>query len=471
MSRREQRTLIVGLLVSDSFGLSLVGAAALLSRYAVPGWDRAADSTSLLFILLPGLAFTLAMMAAGGLYRLDELFSGHREYSGVVRACTYSAFAALFLTFLLNIDVSRGVFMLSWGFSCLLLALGRFTFRLAVSGFRKRGRFVRRALIAGTDEHAVAIGRRLSLPGSGWQIVGFLDDFQPVGEHVVDGLHVVGDPLAAVEVAQALDASDIILVPHAVSWEAQRDLVERAATSEYPKLRLAPGLYHLLATGTRPIEASFVPLLSLERLRITGMEASLKTAIDYGLSLLALPAVAALLGLVWLAAKLSDGGPVLERRRVRGLHGEPFDLLVLALPSTDVPARARWAWRLRQSAGAGKLSKLPGILNVLRGGMSLVGPRALPAPSNIVEQPWTTTLMLVRPGITGPYPSNGVDWSPDEQATLDVAYVRGYSLWLDLRLLFASLKRAASGQGPLPASYHAPGEKRQPVDTAATYAD
>ncbi|OGO50368.1 MAG: hypothetical protein A2148_12390 [Chloroflexi bacterium RBG_16_68_14] len=455
MRMREQRALVIGLLASDAMMLLWASASALGVRYGVSRWPGGPESSSSgLALLLLAPALTLALMAAGGLYRLDDLFSGHREYAGVVRGCTYAAFAVLLLAFLLDVNLSRGALILSWGLSCFLVGSERFLFRRGVYRLRRSGRLVRRAIIIGADEHAIAIARRLSNPAAGWQAVGFLDDYQPTGAEVVDGLRVLGDPRAAAELALTYGASDLILVPHAVSWEAQRDLLEMAATSDQPALRLAPGLYHLLATGARPLEANFVPLLSLERLRITGLDATLKTAVDYGLSLATLPALGALLGALCLAARLSGGGALLERRPALGLRSKPFHLLTIAPPPQEVArGQPSLGWRLREAAASGRLSKLPNILNILRGRMSLVGPRALTASADLLHRPWSRTLLLVRPGLTGPHLASGNDWSAEEQAILDVAYVRDYSLWLDLRLLFASLMRMLRRERLLPASY------------------
>ncbi|MBI4570413.1 MAG: sugar transferase [Chloroflexi bacterium] len=452
MRARDRWATIVALAACDAALLLLGTAIAFWLRFSAGGWPGPTEGggVTLSFLLL-GAALSLAVMAGGGLYRLDDLFAGHREYAGVARACTYAAFTVLLTAFLLDSQLSRGALVLWWACSAVSVACGRFVFRRAVFRIRRAGRLVRRALIVGCDEHAVAIARRLSAPASGWQVLGFLDDYHAIGTPVTNGLRVVGDPKHAVQLAAAYGASDLVLVPHAVSWEAQRDLLELAATRDQPALRLAPGFYHLLATGARPMEANFVPLLTLQRLRITGVDAALKKVIDVGASLAALPALGALAG----ALALAGGGPVIERQRALGLHARPFDLLVLAPPRGPRPDGGTRRWRLRDAAARSRLSKLPNVVNVLRGHMSLVGPRALPASAPLRDQPWTRTLLLVRPGLTGPHLPNSA-WSAAEQSILDVAYVREYSLWLDLRLLVASVLRVLRRERALPAAYHAP---------------
>jgi lipopolysaccharide/colanic/teichoic acid biosynthesis glycosyltransferase len=469
MNAHERRSLIASLVLCDVVMSVAALAVAAVLRCGMPGWPGGMGTTRGLEVLIFSPLLSLVLMANAGLYEPDGLFSGHREYAGVVRASTYTAFALLLLAFLFDISLARGALILTWGLSCLLVGGGRFLFRRGVFRARRSGGLLRRALIAGTDAHAIAITGRLADPATGWRIIGFLDDYLPLGAHVVDGLCVVGDPSAAAEIAAAMGASDVILVPHAVSWEAQRDLIELAATCDRPALRLAPGLYHLLATGARPLDANSVPLLSLERLRVTGLDATMKALLDAGLSLAALPGLAALLGLLWGATRLSGGGPVLERRPALGLRGARFDLLLLAQPEGQPPVRdaGRWAWRLRSWAAHGRLGKLPNLLNVLRRRMSLIGPRALDATTNLSDHDWARTLLLVRPGMTGPHSANGHQWSSEEQAILDVAYVREYSLWVDLRLLFASARGMLRGRRSLPASYAARSELLLEAERAA----
>jgi FlaA1/EpsC-like NDP-sugar epimerase len=81
------------------------------------------------------------------------------------------------------------------------------------------------------------------------RIVGFLDDYQPAGSHVADGLRVLGDPRAVREVVAKYGVSRIVLVPQAVSWESYRDLLELAAGRDGIRMKLAPGLQHLVTTG------------------------------------------------------------------------------------------------------------------------------------------------------------------------------------------------------------------------------
>jgi lipopolysaccharide/colanic/teichoic acid biosynthesis glycosyltransferase len=331
----------------------------------------------------------------------------------------------------------------------------RFLVRRLVFRLHEAGLFVRKWLIVGADQHAAAVAVQLNSPKSkGIRVIGFLDDYRPLGSRVTDGLSVLGDPRSAFKVAREQGASAIVLVPHAISWESYRDLLEAATDNEEIRVKVAPGLQHLVLMGAQMTDSSFLPLVRLQPLRITGLNAALKRALDCGGSLLLLALAAPVLLACWLASRVDGGGPVLLRQAVLGRRRRPFTLLTLAAPCGPPPAAAlsKWAWDLRGMVASGRLAKLPNLVNVLDGHMSLVGPRALPELERF-DQSWMRNLLLVRPGLTGPAAEAFGREGFEEQTLKDIAYVRSYSLWLDLRLLFASFKRALERKRSLPSSY------------------
>jgi lipopolysaccharide/colanic/teichoic acid biosynthesis glycosyltransferase len=462
------RALILGLLAADA--LVLLATQALV-RFA--GCRLLAEPPAILetdggHLLVAAVltAYLQGVFALNNLYRPGHLLGGYREYAGVVKAATY-AFVALGLASLLaGVGLQREGLVLSWALAVLAVGPARFALRRIAFRLRRRGLLVQRLIVVGADEHALALARELNSPeGHGLQVVGFLDDFRPVGARVLDGLRVLGDPRSAAEVCRQHDVRRMVLVPHAVSWESLRDLLEMAAARSEFRVEMAPGLHHLLAHSPRPAYDGVAPLITLEPLCIRGLNAILKRLLDLCLAVALLPFLGALLALCWLASRLDGGGPVLVRRRALGRAGSVFPLLALAASSAfmleegppPVEEPAGWlvqrAWRLRHAVGSGRLGKLPNVLNVLAGRMSLVGPRVVEAERAAGYQPWLLALSLVRPGLTGPAAGSAAE--VEEQALLDVAYIRHYSLWLDLRLLFASLKRVLCRETCLRVSYPA----------------
>ena len=452
------RRLIMGLLAADALvllaGQSVVRLAGhgLLSEppaaLQVPGGDLLASAALVCYVQ--------SIFAISGLYQPGQLLAGYREYAGVAKAATYAFVALGVASLLAGVALEREGLALSWALAVFTMGPARFALRRVAFRLRRRGLLVERLLVVGADEQALALARELNSPQDrGLQVVGFLDDFRPVGAMVLDGLRVLGDPRSAAEVSRQQDVRRMVLVPHAVSWESNRDLLEMAAAQPGIRVEMAPGLHHLLMHSPRLVYDGVAPLITLEPLCIRGLDAALKRALDLCLAAALLPFLGALLALCWLASQCDNAGPVLARRRALERAGRVFELMALAAPRPDglSGSLAQSAWRLRHAVSDGRLGKLPNILNVISGSMSLVGPRAVEEERAGGYQPWLLALSLVRPGLTGP--SAGLTADVEKQALLDVAYIRHYSVWLDLRLLLASLRRVLRRQTGLPVSYPA----------------
>lgn len=420
--------------------------------------------------LMAGLtACQVAGLALAGAYRPAALFAGHREYSAVLTGLSTAALGMAVAAFLGGAEISRAALALDWVLSFLVLGPVRFAARRVVYRLRHRGLFIERVLVVGADAHGVALARQMDAPlEHGLKVAGFLDDYRSLGSPVTDGLAVLAEPRSIVSVARREGVSRVVVVPQALSWESLRDVLETAARDGDLRMQMAPQLHQLLAWSRRPVQSGPIPLIELEGLSIRGWDAVAKRVLDLALAGLLLPALVAGMAIAWVSFRVDGGGPLLRRRTALGRSGRRLTLLALAAPESPEPAvrLSRAAWRLRRALALGRWSKLPNLLNVLAGRMSLVGPRALPQSVgtpphhdsngqkrdfNAAGDAWLLALSSVRPGLTGPVAGNA-----EEQALHDVAYIRDYSIWLDLRLLFASARRALRRERALPVSYPAP---------------
>ena len=251
------------------------------------------------------------------------------------------------------------------------------------------------------------------------RILGFLDDYVPVGSVLGDGHRVLGGASALMQIAARSHADEAIVVPQALPWETLHTVLsEAAAAPNGLRVHLPAGFYDLLTTRVGLSEKNHVPLLTVKKARLTPFEAVFKTGLDYSLAIVILvlssPVIAATAA--WL--RLDGSGTVLVRRLVIGQYGRPFTLL---------------SFRRAGLASSPFIRKLPGLVNVLRGELSIVGPR--PADADAGEPP--AKLLGLRPGLTGSWRQVS---DPDEQAVLDLYYVRSYSVWMDLQVLFRRLK-------------------------------
>lgn len=463
MNKRERTVLIICLILVDALALVLALLLAYYLRIAsgLLHYEYPHEVASYLRMIAVAVPIFLLICVNARLYDPDSLFGGPEEYAHVIRACTFGVIALMVLSFWERGDLlSRGWLILAWVLSMIMMATARFAFRRVVFHLRRRGLFVTRALVVGANEQAKAIVRQLH--GSrvrGIQIVGFLDDYLPLGTPVMDGLEVLGSPTELELLTRETGAAEAIIVPQALAWESFQEIIQKAASRVNGlEVKLSPGFYEILTTGVKVNHSTLVPLLSVERVRITGLDALLKNMLDYGLGLLLFVLTAPFVVLVSLALWKVQGRPILDRHPVLGLGGRPFSThkfrtgvlgstrrsLVYPLPNQLADGE--------QASGLGSflyrtgLDKMPQLINVLQGQMSLVGPRTINDASGDLYGPWLPSVLTVKPGMTGPWAVESVP-TLDDEIRLTMYYIRNWTIWFDLQILFGTLRRVLPMKG------------------------
>jgi lipopolysaccharide/colanic/teichoic acid biosynthesis glycosyltransferase len=464
---RQWNFLLVVLLVLDSASVlgSLVLAYALRISSGLLAYSGPQNGDVYHVLAFFSVPVWLALFAMTGLYRRDTLLGGVTEYQRVVRACTAGVMAFIVLSFLVRdwVVVSRGWLLLSWGLSCGLVGLERFAVRRVSYALRSRGWLTARVLVVGANDQGIAIARQWSQSlTSGMQVVGFLDDFKPMGTSVVNNLKVIGRPTALHELVSQTGANEVVVVPNAVAWETFEEIIARANIQHNYTLRLSPGFYELLTTSVTVTNKTFVPLLAINESRLVGVDAVLKLLLDYGLGLGMLIVSLPFMAVIAVCLKLNRRDkPVLARYPTLGQSGITFEMFKF---NTRIDSVIRAAGQSRAAApipsGVSRLErtlyrrgfdKLPQLFNVLAGQMSLVGPR----PRVVQDQSdarEVRNLQTVKPGMIGPWTLPGVCSSGDETQD-ELYYVRNWTIWLDLHVLFqAGLKGISAGWLARPAT-------------------
>ncbi len=164
-----------------------------------------------------------------------------------------------------------------------------------------------------------------------------------------------------------------------------------------------------------------------------------KAVFDYALTTPALVLLSPLYLLIAVLIKLESPGPVLSRRRVMGLNGREFD--VLRFRTTNAPGSSCLT-RIGQLLHRYNLDDLPQMFNVLRRDMSVVGPRMITPPEVAMYGRYREARLTVYPGLTGLWQINARNVTREERIRLDLTYVREWSVWLDLKILFLSIPAA-----------------------------
>ena len=464
--------LVVALIGADAFALFGAFALAYIIRFklGIPFLEtpphRVAFYSSVAFWAVP---VWLLIFFLSRLYDRRNLFVGFEEYTRVFNACTGGLVATIVVSFLdRTLIISRGWLLLVWMLAIVLVGSTRFVGRRVLRRLRARGHLIRRTLIVGANAEGQAIAEQfLSDPGSGTRVVGFVDGPQVTVDRELDGVSVLGSLGDLEKIVNERGVNEIVVAMTSVSREDLLDIFKRFGHAEGIEVRLSSGLFEILTTGVRVQEVSQVPLMTPQRVRITGVDAAMKFVLDYVGAALGLVLLSPIFLVIAVLIKLDSPGPVLHRRRVLGRSGVRFDAYKFRTMVVDADAVLAANLELRAAFEKGyklaedprvtrvgrflrrtSLDELPQLINVLRGEMSLVGPRMIAPDEASRYGKWQLNLLTVKPGITGPWQVRGRSDIPyEERVRLSTQYIRNYSIWLDLEILLQTFPAVLLGKG------------------------
>ena len=471
-SLRIQRLLLrTWLVATDALALALAFFAAYWMRFDLQVTTAPEVLPMPFFYTLLAAALIPVLLVVFELFRLYDphlLLGGVTEYSRIFHACSTGTMIVVVGTFLVpQFVVSRFWVLAAWLLTFLLVAASRFVSRRMVYMLRRRGYFLTPTLIVGTNEEAVALMTDLGdWRSSGLRVVGLVSNATAPSDLL--GGAVLGTVEDVPGLVEKHGIGELVVAITAVGREDLLRLCEDVNGMPNVHLRLSSGLYELLTTGLTVRTMGSVPLVSLNHVRLDPGEAATKSVVEYALSMMGLVALFPLLVVVAVLIKLDSAGPVLHRRRVLGVGGKPFDAFKFRTMRMDGDELMRQNPELQRQletehklkddprvTRVGRwlrkysLDELPQLFNVVLGQMGLVGPRMITEAEVEKYGRHHLNLLTVKPGITGLWQVSGrSDLSYDERVNLDMYYIRNYSVWLDLQILFVqTLPAVLRGRG------------------------
>ncbi len=459
LSRYRTNTIhTVTLVVNDTLAIVAAAAIAVYGHNALDIFDPAPH---LLGTVLPIAALFvslwLVMLAAVGSYQVEKVGVGSAEFNSVLLGTVFAAGALGITAYLTAYDLSRGFFVLLFVVGLPLLLVERFLTRRLIRAFRTRGMLCAPVLLVGdpghVDEIAAVLKRATFL---GYRVEGVLTS-QPGVEVTPSGLPVLGSLEHIIPVIQATSAQTVIFTDGALPTSSAFNRLARQLEDQDAQLVVVPGLTDVSAARVNLRPVGGLPLVYVESPRALLAMRWSKRLFDIIGASVALAIAAPVMAVIALAIKLEDRGPaVFEQIRV-GLKGETFRFYKFRSMVVDAEQRLPQLeselggvlFKIRHDprlTRVGKfirrfsLDELPQLLNVLKGQMSLVGPRpALPREVAQYHQDVHRRLD-VRPGLTGLWQVSGrSDLSWDDTVRLDLYYVDNWSLLQDLMIMMRTV--------------------------------
>jgi exopolysaccharide biosynthesis polyprenyl glycosylphosphotransferase len=406
-----------------------------------------------------------------GLYNSRRLSARSQEVLDILKATTLGAGFIYIAAFLFKLVMVTPLFLTGfWFISSAVMVLSRLVARCVLSQVRVRGRNLREMLIVGTNPRAALFAQTIETkPTLGYRVLGFVDqDWQGLGEFRKGGYPLASDfehfPFLLRE--RAID--EVVIALPMKSMYPQASHVAALCEEQGITVRLMPDLFDLRLSRSKTEALDDVPMITMCAHSAEGWQHLAKRVLDFTVSLLAITFLVPVFLLTALLIKLSSPGPVFFIQERVGLNKRRFRLYKFRTMVADAERRLREIEHLNEARGPvfkmrndprltrlGKflrkssIDELPQLFNVLRGDMSLVGPRPLPVRDyQGFDQDWQRRRFSVRPGITCLWQINGRSAVPFEKwMELDMQYIDQWSLRLDLMILAKTIPAVIKGAG------------------------
>jgi exopolysaccharide biosynthesis polyprenyl glycosylphosphotransferase len=365
-------------------------------------------------------------------------------------ALTWSAVAFLIGA---HLDTGRAGLVLLWASTSAWLIVGRSSARAMAAALAPP----ERALVVGDADSRAKVTQALSYdPAARVRIIGYLPLEERDDELPFDQLQVA---------VGALGVDRVFLIPTHEHTEAALDLVRRTAAVGV-KVSIVPRLFEVVGSAVEFDVVGGLTVLGVRRPGLTRSSQMVKRALDIAVSATSLILMAPLGALVALAIKLDTPGPVFFRQPRVGRDGRSFRMIKFrSMVDGAEQARAELE-EFNESVGLFKLTsdprvtrvgrllrglsldELPQLINVLRGEMSLVGPRPLVLDEDALVEGWHRDRLLLTPGMTGPWQVLGPPRPPlAEMVKVDYLYAANWSLWNDIKILLRTLRHILGRRG------------------------
>ena len=462
------------------FDLGLMVSVFLVAALAVPHSGRhvkAAEFFSTQVKIQNVAIFSLLVLAwhiifsLAGLYRSRRLSDRWKELIDVTKATFLGT-----LVVLVGASVFR-IAMVTPRFLMVFLVVGtsaavasRLVLRAALAFIRKRGRNLRNVIIVGTNGRALEFAQRVaSHPDLGYRIVGFVDrDWDGIEEFRRSGHVLACDFSTFPDFLRSREVDEVVMALPVRSLHEEGSRIAALCEEQGINLRLLTNIFNLKTTLSAAEDVHGYPLIMHYMSSIEGWPVFLKQFFDIMISSLVILLLCPVLLVVAILIKLTSPGPVLFVQKRLGLNKRRFDVYKFRTMVVDAEARLPDLEHLNEVSGPvfkikndpritrigrflrkTSIDELPQLFNVLRGEMSLVGPRPLPVRDyEGFNEDRQRRRFSAKPGITCLWQIRGRSSIPFEQwMELDLQYIDKWSLWLDLEILMRTIPAVLKGSG------------------------
>lgn len=468
--RTQRRWGIAGLVAADTLMIATAMLIAFIVRQRSLG--RAADLQANVLDSAALIAVGwIAAIALSGAYSARLLATGTKMFHLIAQASFAAAGIVAAGVFLLNIELSRVFYVVFFLVGPLLLLIERYAARKILGRIRRGGRFRTTVIAVGPLSHVDGIARTLQRESwLGYDVIGAITPDGDPRTRTVNGIPVLGHEDDLLEILHCEQPGVLLFTAGATGTAEQFRRTAWKLEDHAIDVIVAPAMTDIAPDRVELRPVAGLPLVHMDRPRARDSLRWTKRAFDIVAAGVGLLLISPLLLIIVVVVKLHDGGPVLFTQERVGRNGEVFDFLKfrsMVTNAEEVLAEIRACetqdkgnkvmFKMKNDpriTAPGRflrrysLDELPQLVNVLRGDMSLVGPRPALVHEVSAYDEDARRRLSVRPGITGLWQVSGrSELSWEETVRLDLYYVDNWSFLQDLQILVRTVKAVLASDG------------------------
>jgi len=412
---------------------------------------------------------SLIVFKISDLYDLKDNFR-LEEFPRILQAATLTAIAVMAVTFLYRqFTFSRIVIFFGWFLNILLVSSWRYCFYCLRRYLRNKMHDFSRVLVVGTGKLALELYQAgQSVENPNFQILGLInsDKVEPQDSPEFKDVKVYNGIDSIKTALDELNINEVVMTTLPEDRNQMLNIIlecERRAV----EFKIIPDILEIITTRGQIDQYLGLPVLSLKPIQLTGFNLIIKRVFDIIISSLVLIFIAIPLLIIALLIKLDSPGPVFYKHQRVGHKGTKFNFLKFRSMVQDADARLKDVLHMNDRGGKvfkmfndpritkiGKflrhysLDELPQFINVLKGDMSIVGPRPQVLWEAELYDEWAKRRLMVLPGITGLWQVSGrSNLSYEEMIKLDIYYIENWSLWLDIEIMLQTIPTILFAKG------------------------
>jgi exopolysaccharide biosynthesis polyprenyl glycosylphosphotransferase len=418
------------------------------------------------FLLVWHTVFTLF-----GLYRSRRFSTQRAEIIDVIKATSFGTLAVYMTSILFRIKMVNPTFVaVFWTASSAIAIASRVMLRYALEQARIRGRNLRNMVIVGTNPRAVQFARKIEKkPELGYRLTGFVDDeWVGIGEFRKTGYALVSNFTDFPAFLRDRVIHEVVMALPVNSFYEPVSRIVTICAEQGIIVRVLSCIFNLKLGRLQTEQFEDDSVITVYTGAMQGWQVLVKRILDFTLSLVLLIILSPLFFCTSLLIKVTSRGPAFFIQERIGLSKRRFPLYKFRTMVPDAEQKLSQLENLNEVTGPvfkikndpritpiGKflrktsIDELPQLINVLKGDMSLVGPRPLPVRDyHGFDQDWQRRRFSVRPGITCLWQVDGRSTIPFEKwMELDMQYIDQWSLWLDVKILCKTIPAVLRGSG------------------------